>query len=105
VAEVETLSGHGHRCLGVNTPKAMFGRVGVQSKRSVQVHHCVCVTSAPFPIVAVPGLDHPAQFVQSCASVSLCHVTTSWVVDELADGLDGGMASGLFRGNKKPTPG
>ena len=84
----------------------MFGRVGVQSKRSVQVHHCVCVTSAPFPIVSVPGLDHSAQFVQSCASVSLCHVTTSWVVDEVADGMDRrGNDVRVSRGNKKPTTG
>ena len=42
------------------------------------------------------GLDNPSQFVQSCVIVSLCHVTTSWVVDEVAGGVDGvGMASGF----------
>jgi len=42
------------------------------------------------------GLDNPSQFVQSCTSVCRCHVTTSWVVDEVAGGVDGvGMASGF----------
>ena len=48
------------------------------------------------------GLDHSAQFVESCASVCLCQVNTSWVVDEVADGMDrGGNGKWVVQGQQK----